>query len=52
MTSSLIEADLSRTLIDELLDEQQSLTAVDRFSRNHQSSDLPSQSRYYKDLIR
>ena len=51
MTSSLIEANPSRTLIDELLDEQQSLTAVDRFSRNHQSSDLPSQSRYYKDLI-
>jgi formate dehydrogenase iron-sulfur subunit len=51
MTSSIIDADHPRTLIDELLEEQQSLTAVDRFTRTHEHSALPSQSRYYQDLI-
>jgi formate dehydrogenase iron-sulfur subunit len=51
MTLSTFDADSPRTLIDELLEEQQSLTAVDRFSRTHESCALPSQSRYYKDLI-
>ncbi len=40
-----------KTLIDELLDEQQQLTAVERFSSKHHGGDLPAQSRYYRDLI-
>ncbi len=40
-----------RTLIDELLAEQQLLTAVERFSRKHERDALPAQSRYYRDLI-
>lgn len=40
-----------RTLIDDLLAEQQRLTAVERFSRKHDRNALPSQSRYYRDLI-
>lgn len=39
------------TLIDELLKEQRSLTAVSRFSRLHQENKLPSQYQYYRDLI-
>jgi len=40
-----------RTLLDELLAEQQQLTAVERFSRRHEAGSLPAQARYYKDLI-
>ena len=40
-----------RTLIDELLAEQQRLTAVERFSQRHERSDVPAQARYYHDLI-
>lgn len=39
------------TLIDQLLAEQQSLTAVASFSQQHRSIDEPAQSRYYRDLI-
>jgi len=39
------------TLIDELLVEQQSLTAVDRFARVHEQHELPAQERYYRALI-
>jgi formate dehydrogenase iron-sulfur subunit len=45
------ESDSSRTLIDDLLAEQQQLTAVERFARHHAISDLPAQARYYRDLI-
>jgi formate dehydrogenase iron-sulfur subunit len=38
-------------LIEDLLYEQQLLTPVARFSRKHQSGDLPSQAKYYQDLI-
>ncbi|HEX8371522.1 MAG TPA: DmsC/YnfH family molybdoenzyme membrane anchor subunit [Chthoniobacterales bacterium] len=38
-------------LIDELLAEQQSLTAVERFSQKHANSPGHLQARYYKDLI-
>ncbi|MGV3771891.1 MAG: DmsC/YnfH family molybdoenzyme membrane anchor subunit [Verrucomicrobiales bacterium] len=41
----------NQTLIDELIDEQRQLTAVERFAQKHERSDLPLQSRYYKDLI-
>ncbi|MGC3992362.1 MAG: dimethyl sulfoxide reductase anchor subunit [Chthoniobacteraceae bacterium] len=43
-----------RTLIDDLLEEQRSLTAVERFSRRHEAGLLdpePAQARYYRDLI-
>ena len=40
-----------RTLIDELLAEQQSLTAVERFARKHEHGELPAQARYYRELI-
>ncbi len=40
-----------RTLIDDLLEEQQQLTAVDRFSRKHEQAGGPAQARYYHDLI-
>ena len=40
-----------RTLIDELLAEQQSLTAVERFARQHESGGVPAQARYYRELI-
>lgn len=41
----------TRTLIDDLLAEQQQLTAVERFSSRHENSELPAQARYYRDLI-
>lgn len=41
----------SRTLIDELLDEQRLLTAVTRFAQKHESAESPIQSRYYRDLL-
>ncbi len=40
-----------RTLIDELLAEQRSLTAADRFAQKHERHELPTQARYYRDLI-
>lgn len=40
-----------RTLIDDLLEEQQRLTAVERFAAKHERHDLPAQARYYRDLI-
>lgn len=39
------------TLIDELLSEQRSLTAVAKFSRAHERHELPEQARHYRDLI-
>src|SRR4051794_32744537 len=39
------------TLIDELLQQQQQLTAVEQFSRRHQAGDLPAQARYYRSLV-
>lgn len=44
-------AEPTRTLIDELLDEQQRLTAVERFARKHERHALPAQERYYRELI-
>lgn len=41
----------SRNLIDELLAEQQQLTAVERFARQHEQHELPAQARYYRSLI-
>ena len=43
--------DQTRTLIDELLGEQQRLTAVERFARLHERDSLPSQTRLYRELL-
>lgn len=40
-----------RTLIDELLDEQQSLTAVERFSKAHARDAGPIEQKIYRDLL-
>jgi formate dehydrogenase iron-sulfur subunit len=37
--------------LDELLDEQQTLTAVQRFARKHDRHEVPAQAKYYRDLI-
>ena len=42
---------LNRTIIDELLEEQGKLTAVEKFSRKHERHDIPLQQKYYRDLI-
>ncbi len=39
------------TLIDQLLDEQRSLSAVERFSQRHGDMDQPLQQKYYRDLL-
>ena len=41
----------SRTLVDALLEEQRSLTAVERFARMQEQNDLPSQEKFYRHLI-
>src|SRR5438067_8415899 len=41
----------ARTLIDDLIAEQQSLTAVAKFSRKHEHGEVPAQAKYYRDLI-
>src|SRR5882757_3809405 len=40
----------TRTLIDELLAEQQRLTAVERFAVRHEAA-LPAEQRVYRDLL-
>ena len=40
-----------KTLIDELLAEQRSLTAVEKFSRLHTGNGVPAQEKFYRDLI-
>lgn len=40
-----------KTLIDELLAQQQSVTAVTRFAGLHEQDALPAQAQYYRDLI-
>ena len=44
-------ASSERTLVDSLLAEQRSLTAIERFSQKHSDVLEPLQARYYKDLI-
>ncbi|HEX7195097.1 MAG TPA: DmsC/YnfH family molybdoenzyme membrane anchor subunit [Chthoniobacterales bacterium] len=44
-------SDAGPLLIEDLLHEQQLLTPVARFSRKHESGDLPAQAKYYQDLI-
>lgn len=45
------DTDVPVTLLDELLAEQRSLTAVAKFSRTHERHELPAQARHYRDLI-
>ncbi len=46
------EADRAqKTLIDELLEEQQQMTVVERFARRHGRGGVPAQARYYRDLV-
>ena len=40
-----------RTLIDDLLEQQSRLTAVERFAQKHDRHALPAHARYYRDLI-
>ena len=40
-----------RTVIDEYLAEQQTLTAVESFSRWHETTTAPAQAKYYQSLI-
>ena len=39
------------SFVEELLREQQSLTAVEQFAQAHSDNQLPAQSRYYKTLL-
>jgi formate dehydrogenase iron-sulfur subunit len=54
MSTDLLRGPLvseGRTLIDDLLAEQQLLTPVATFSRKHERHTLPAQAKYYRDLI-
>jgi formate dehydrogenase iron-sulfur subunit len=41
----------SRSIIDELLAEQRSMTAVERFGQKHETAGVPLQERFYRDLL-
>lgn len=45
------DAATGRSLIQDLLADQQRLTAVERFAKCHVQGELPAQSKYYRDLI-
>ena len=49
--SDLLDTEGEITLIDQLLTEQRTLTAVERFSQKHENATAPIQSKYYQDLI-
>lgn len=49
--SDLLDTNSEITLIDQLLTEQRTLTAVERFSQKHEDATAPIQSKYYQDLI-
>jgi hypothetical protein len=44
----ILEADRVPRLLDQLLDEQQQLTAVERFAQHHTAAE---DARWYRDLI-
>ena len=50
-TNTGSEAGDGLTLIDKLLGEQQSLTAVERFARDHDSHELPELEKHYRRLL-
>jgi formate dehydrogenase iron-sulfur subunit len=41
----------TRTLIDELLAEQQRTTPIERFARLHEQASFPAQAKYYHELL-
>ncbi len=49
--SSDIPVDPIATFVDVLLAEQRDLTAAERFAFKHRSGEIPSQARYYRNLI-
>ena len=49
MTGAALEE--TRTLIDQLLDEQQRLTAVERFALQHEQHALPAHAKLYRELL-
>ena len=49
--SGSVETSSELTLVDKLLSEQRTLTAVERFSQKHEDATAPIQSKYYQDLI-
>lgn len=51
MTATPAEPENPRTLIDELLVDQQRLTAVGQFAKKNARHELPAQARYYRALI-
>ena len=51
VVSDLLDSKGEITLIDQLLSEQRTLTAVERFSQKHEDATAPIQSKYYQDLI-
>ncbi|TWU50846.1 Anaerobic dimethyl sulfoxide reductase chain B [Rubripirellula tenax] len=56
MSSTLPITERPNDLIGQLLSEQQSMSAVERFSARHEAGDLetetiPAQARYYRDLL-
>jgi Fe-S-cluster-containing dehydrogenase component/DMSO reductase anchor subunit len=38
-------------LVDQFLREQKDMTAVERFAQRHEAAEVPTQARYYQDLI-
>jgi formate dehydrogenase iron-sulfur subunit len=48
---TIVEAGGNSSLVESLLREQQTLTAVDRFARKHEEGQVPAQAKYYSDLI-
>ncbi|HEY0708513.1 MAG TPA: DmsC/YnfH family molybdoenzyme membrane anchor subunit, partial [Polyangia bacterium] len=49
--AAITEGGGSTSLIEALLREQQTLTAVEKFSRAHDACSTPAQAKYYRDLI-
>ncbi len=48
---SRLASDETRTLIDELLDQQQRLTAVERFAVSHERGDFSKEEKFYHRLL-
>lgn len=51
MLNPLKPTEKPQTLIDELLAEQRSLTAVERFSRAHERCEIPAKEKQYRTLL-
>jgi formate dehydrogenase iron-sulfur subunit len=51
MSADLVPGEREPSLIDQLLAEQRTLTAVESFARQHGRNEFPAQARHYRDLI-